>query len=154
MIVKPVDFEKLKEKVAAVASRIRSATKKSGPVLSDGKKSAPPQENKPTLSAEIDNRGGISIVILKGQLTNNNKAVINNCLKNLESVGSTTVIIDINAIETMDEFGCGTLAIMSGWLTMHDKEAFLSCDDGAMKEKVVALGIHHLVPEHPDPGLT
>ena len=149
LIVKPIDFDKLKEKVIAVAARVRGKNRSNGPVLNEGSKESNETNSEVTLTASIIDRGSIAIVDLKGPLINQNKSVINSCLKQLESIAAPTIIIDINGVETMDDFGCGTLAIMSGWLSMNEKEAFLACDDCAMKGKVVSLGINRLVPDYP-----
>ena len=111
-------------------------------------KSSPPPI-KPTLSTAIIDRGNISIVEISGKLVNN-KHVISECLKKLEIILSQTIVIDVNGVDEIDDFGSGTLAVMSGWISLNEKDAFLSCDDSAVKDRITSLGITHLVPEYPD----
>ena len=75
-------------------------------------------------------------------------------MKDLPLIFSKTVVIDINFVTEIDAFGCGTLAVMSGWLELNEKEAFLACDDCATKDRITSLGISRLIPAYqggPDP---
>ena len=144
LIVKPIDFEKLKEKINNVAARVRARNRDKGPILNEQNSRQIPSPTIPTLSAEIVDRGNIAIIDIKGHLRNDNRNIINSCLKRLETIGASTIIIDINGVESMDDFGYGTMAIMNGWIAIQGKEAFLACDDCAMMSGIAALGINHL----------
>ena len=149
LIVKPIDFEKLKDKIINVAARVRARMRDKGPILNEGDSRQGAAPTVPTLSADIVDRGNIAIIDLKGHLRNDNKNIINACLKQLETIGASTIIIDINGVESMDDFGYGTMAIMNGWISIQGKEAFLACDDCSMMNTIASLGINHLIPKCP-----
>ena len=144
-----MDFDKFKEKFATVAARFRARARKDGPVLTVGEKTAEQKKPEITLTTTIIDRGNIALVEIKGEMTNQNRHVISECLKNLEQILAKTVVIDINGVEKLDDFGYGTLAVINGWLALVEKESFLSCENSMMKARISALGISHLVPEYP-----
>ena len=154
LIVKPIDFEKLGAKISAVAARVRRRNKSDGPLLRAADPVPEQDRTEITLTADVIDRGNIAIIELKGKLTNSNKAVISKCLKQLQEIFATTVVIDINAVDEIDEFGTGTLMVMNGWLALNNKDAFLGCDDCATKGRITSLGITRLIPNYdgaPDP---
>ena len=148
LIVKPVDFDKLTAKVSAVASRYNRQNREDGPLLRAADPVKESIHEAISLAAAIVDRGSLAIIELNGRLVNSNRSVIATILKDIQSIFATTVVVDINGVAEIDDFGCGTLAIMSGWLSLNDKEVLLACDDGATKERIISLGISKLVPEY------
>ena len=132
-----------------IVKNARSKTPQDGPILKTGESAPAQRPLAPTLRANIIDRGNIAIVELNGRLTNDNRQIISTCLKNLESVCANVIVIDLNGVEIMDEFGCGTLAVMNGWIELKGKESFLSCEDGDIKNKISALGLSRVIQEYP-----
>ena len=152
IVVKPVDFQKLKAKVTDVSNQLRRRSPNRGPVLVHGDKGINETTHKPTLTSSVTEIGNIAVINLVGSLINFNKSTIKLVLGELQSIIANTVVIDINAVDSIDEFGIGTLAVMGGWLSLNDKEVFISLEDCPSKEYLASLGISRLVPKYPDPS--
>ena len=148
LIVKPVNFDKLREKISVVIAQFRRRTREDGPVLRHGVLEAKNNSEAATLCSNIIDRGNIAIVDISGALVHCNKNVANGLLKQLTSIIPATVIIDINSVDQIDEFGFGTLVVMVGWLKSNEKDVYISWDCCASKDKLIALGIHELVKEY------
>ena len=148
IIVKPVDFAKLKEKVTYISNQVRRRNPNRGPVLVLGDKEIEDIPEKPTLVATIIDKGSIAVVEMAGDITASNRGAIKSALGELQIIIAGTVVIDINSVENIDEFGFGTLAVMGGWLSLNDKDVFISWESCPMKERLASLGISHLVPEY------
>ncbi|MEI8395504.1 MAG: response regulator [Rhodospirillaceae bacterium] len=148
LIAKPIDFEKMTAKVTAVVSRFNRKNRANGPLLRAADPVQAQTTKDATLTADVVDRGSLAIIELNGKLVNSNRSVIAKTLKDMQTIFAKTIVIDINGVDEIDDFGCGTLAIMSGWLSLNEKEVLLACDDCATKERITSLGISKLVPEY------
>lgn len=145
IISKPFNFEKVREKISNAVVSYRRRNPQSGPVINVGEKVETVRIM--PLNYNVIDRGNITILEFAGGLNNINKSIISDALRDLQAIFSKTVVIDINAIEQIDCFGYGTLAVMNGFLAVNDKDVYIAWDDCPMRDRLISLGINSLVPE-------
>ena len=144
LMVKPLDVAKLQRKVVElIARRQKNNIPSSRP---DQPRPPPSNEQKLPLSCGIINRGTVAILELKGALINDHKDVINATLKQLQNIHAKIVVIDVNEIKQIDDFGYGTLLIINGYMATFEKKSYISLDDCPMKDHIIDLGITKIIP--------
>jgi len=144
LIVKPFDIKKLQHKIVGLVARCRQ---NNDPIPTTADRRVPaPSEISPTLNYCLINRGALAILEFKGNLTNDNKTLINAALKELQYLHSDLIVVDINEVNEIDDFGYGTIMVINGYLETLGKQACISLDDCPMKNRIEALGITQIIP--------
>lgn len=137
IVKKPINVDRLKSKLNDISSKIINA-KKNGSVLKEGIKE--------TLYADIINDDDIVILVLKGEFTNHNRAIFSNAMKRIENISASKLIINLDYVNEIDDYGYGSLMVTSGWMDAIKKETFIYCNN-EIDDYIKSLKIYNVVPK-------
>ena len=146
LIVKPFDIAKLSRKIADVMASTQSRRRTDGPILRAADPVSAPSEALPSLACTVIDRGGTAIMELTGRFTQDNRAIVSEAMKTVQELHAKTVVIDLNGVEIVDDFGLGHILVMSGFLASFDRQCFVRFGMFPEKDRVIALGLTHVVP--------